>query len=347
MSNQHLNQPTAFFGGLFERLYAAGAVKLESLSAIPGVRAVFRARLADGTSRILRAYASAGAVPDWLAGCGAATNLEWLASRAATLGHLEQHGYAAPRVIRTRAGELVGEAGGWCTLATSFVAGEVIRATPQSLRQLGAALGCLHQVPLDLAGSHPPGRSWWHPETAIPAILDQYAAVVAGLPERWQPTVDACCAALRTIQAHAELPRAIVHGDAWVGNAVQASQDAVTLIDWEPSGLGLAVLDLGRLLLYGHYDADANLAQPIQPSAWRIEAIMEGYCRQRPLTAAERALLANAIRYGVACGAASHFTSQSQAGWRDRAPERLVRRQHWLAISDEIAAIARQRMLSL
>lgn len=337
----------SFLLDMLSALYPAEGATIESLGGLAPdrARAVVRVRLPDGAAWVVRAYPVDAPVPDWLVGCDARTTQEWLASRAATLAYLAGHGYPAPRVIATRAGAAVGLANGWCTLATTYIPGTTLAATPASLRQLGATLGRLHCVPLaPESAAVLPGKSWWYPATAIPAILAQYDSMLDTLPEQWRAAIDTCRAALQTIAARPELPPVVVHGDAWLGNAIQTREGEVVLIDWEPSGLGLAVLDLGRLLLYGHLEEHAPLASPIEPSGWRIAAIARGYREQRAPTAAERALLAEAIRFGVAIGAATHFTREQRAGWPEPPPERLTRRQHWLAISDTIARLAEREL---
>src|SRR5262249_61559412 len=94
-------------------------------------------------------------------------------SRAATLGWLEEHAYPAPRVIRTRSGDLVGLAGVWATLATTYVTGTPLGPGPGQLRLLGEALGRLHALGTAGGGAAVAamGRAAWDPEAAIPAAL--------------------------------------------------------------------------------------------------------------------------------------------------------------------------------
>src|SRR5260370_8878438 len=77
--------------------------------------------------------------------------LDLVTSRAATLAWLAERGYPAPRVVLTRTGELVGLAGAWLTLATTFVAGTALRPDRGQLGLLGEALGWLHSLPAGVA----------------------------------------------------------------------------------------------------------------------------------------------------------------------------------------------------
>lgn len=333
---------TAFFRALLDANYDAN---LHSLIPYPSsfvsdVRAVCRVVLADGSSWNLRVGRSDVAVPDWLVGCGAETTTAFFASRGATLQYLEEHDYSAPGVILTRSGEIVGEANGWCCLATTFVDGDVDDPAPSNLHGMAAALGKLHQLPVERNQSHDaPGQSWWFPEVALPAVLQQYAELRPNLPKQWEATVDAFCATIRCIQG-STLPRAVIHGDAWAGNAVASQHQQIVLIDWEPSGQGIAILDLGRLLLHAHQRLAAPTAVPQHIEASLIAAVIDGYCQIRMPTPGERAVLLDAIRFSVAFGAASHFSNALRAGWSSAWTSKLTRRQAWYDRSEAIAEAA-------
>lgn len=327
--------------------YRAEVQAIQVLSgSLASLRAICRIDLRQGGAWLARVYRADQPVPDWLIGCGAIDHVAWLHTRATTLAYLEQVGYPAPRLIQTRDGAMVGERDGWCVLITTFVEGQVQEPTADSLQALGAALGRLHRLTLLPPGAPAPavGWSWWHVDQAVPAILAQYAQVAVALPVAWRATFSQFCATVQIMGARQGLPQAIIHGDGWAGNLVQTSAGQRVLIDWEPAGLGLAILDLGRSLLYGHYDLDTPLSVPIQPSPWRINALIDGYCQQRVPAAAEQALLTEAIRFVVACGAASHFVRAHQGGWRNPAPEALRRRQHWYTVAAPIAELAHQQL---
>ena len=64
-------------------------------------------------------------------------------------------------------------------------------------------------------------------------------------------------------------------------------------------------------------------------------------------TTNERAMLLDAIRFGVAFGAATHFVHAQRDKWNEPQPERLTRRQRWDAASAVIADFAEQRLEQL
>jgi thiamine kinase-like enzyme len=111
----------------------------------------------------------------------------------------------------------------------------------------------------------------------------------------------------------------------------------MTLIDWEPAGLGYAILDLGRLLLHAHQTLAQPNAIPEALSADFIHAVIEGYCQVRIPPPSERAILLEAIRFSVAFSAASHLTQAVATGWSDQSLARLRRRQQWFTRSGSSA----------
>ena len=313
---------------------------------------------------VVRACREDAPVPVHVSGAPAMSMLDWLMAQAGTLDCLEAAGYPAPRVIRTHSGDPVGLDGAWLTLATSFVEGPVIRPSLAQLRMLGVALGRLHA--LDIAGepggglAGEPGRASWYPEAAIPATLARLDAVEGLIPEELRDLYAQLRRTALTVQAGlSSLPRGMVHGDAWPGNAVQSGPDTVTLIDWETGGLGLLVLDLGACLIESLLDAQPSGPGPAAsgsrpaasgpgPAAWlvepdedRIAAVARGYTSQRVVSAAERALLPAAVRFGACYVGAIHLHQALAEGVRGASMEaRLERLRNRVSVSEAVARLA-------
>ena len=144
-------------------------------------------------------------------GGGTMAATDWLCGRAATLRWLEDRAYPAPRVIRTHSGDLVGLAGVWATLATTYVAGTPLRPDTGQLRLLGEALGRLHALDASAfadetsaAGSGAAvARALWHPETAVPAALGRVEAVQSLVPADQRPLLEQLRAVLLEVQRRA------------------------------------------------------------------------------------------------------------------------------------------------
>jgi Ser/Thr protein kinase RdoA (MazF antagonist) len=337
---------------------------------------------------VVRACRADAPVPIHVSG-SPATMQDWLVSRASTLDCLEASDYPAPRVVRTRSGDPVGMDGMWLTLATTFVEGPLIRPTLPQLGMLGAALGRLHAlevagdgagrtegeaaagpgrgvaaapgagvagVPGRAAGA--PGRAAWYPEKAIPATLGRLDAVAALIPDDWQPLYAQFRRTARTVrQSLGALPRGVVHGDAWPGNAVQSGPDTVTLIDWETAGLGLPVLDLGNCLIESLLDAEplagarssaggqssggGPAAWLVEPDEGRVAAVAGGYASRRVLGAAERDLLPEAVRFGACYAGAIHLYQALAEGVSGTSMDaRLERLRNRVAVSEAVARLA-------
>ena len=304
------------------------------------------------------------------------TMLDWLITRASTLDWLEARGYPAPRIIRTRSGDAIGMDGIWLTLATTFVDGALIRPSLAQLRMLGGALGRLHALEVGagarcgggrvLAGrgrggaggragapGEPgvPGHASWYPEDAIAATMARLDAVETLVPDEWQPLYQQCRDTARAVgQRLGGLPRRVVHGDGWPGNAVQSAPDTVTLIGWETSGLGLPVLDLGNCLMESLLDSDPSAvgsaagpagrarARLVEPDEDRVAAVARGYALERVPGAAERAILPDAVRFGACYIGAIHLYQALAEGVSGASMDaRLQRLRNRMAVSDAVA----------
>jgi Ser/Thr protein kinase RdoA (MazF antagonist) len=346
---------------------------------VRGDRVSYQLLRPGAESVVVQAWRADTPVGPQFTGSAAATMVDWLCSRAATLAWLAERGYPAPRVVPTHSGDRVGVAGAWLTLATTFVPGSALEPDRDQLRMLGDALGRLHSMPAGADGDVfvapdasvgpdvsvgldvPVGLSAWHPVAAVPATLRRLDSVQALLPAQWRPLHDSFRRTAETVGQHAAgLPQAVVHGDAWPGNAIQASAGAgagtgagraggrpaeVILIDWETGGLGLPLLDLGYCLLECHMNPGQPQAWRIEPDDERIAAVADGYSRRRILAPAELDLLLAGIRFGVAFIGAIYFEQALLEGARGASMDiRLDRLRNRLAVSEAVAERATRHL---
>jgi Ser/Thr protein kinase RdoA (MazF antagonist) len=308
---------------------------------VSGTRVGYQFAQQDGTTVVVRAFRNDEPLPRYLRGCGTASVIGWLQQRTATLDWLAGRGYPAPRVVATRTRDPVGVAGIWLTWATTYVPGSPL--APDGLDLLGAALGRLHALD---ATDATVGLASWHPGAAIRDALGRLDGVETLLPPDWRPMHAEFRRTLLAVrEAAGTLPMAVVHGDAWPANAIRTGAGEVTLIDWENSGLGLAVTDLGNCLLECHLDPGLPATEPsawlIQPSPARIAAVLTGYSRLRRLTAAERQFLLPGIRFATAFVGALHFEQALIDGVRGTGMDaRLARLRNRLAVSQSVAELA-------
>lgn len=357
-----MNEAT-FFLALLHEYYQVHEVTLERLSdsSLEEGYLVYRVQHLDGRSWTARVYRRDRPVPDWFGyfyPWSTQDASDWLLTRAATLVYLEQQGYPAPQVIRTRTGNLLAMTDGWCSLITTFIEGSVLQPTLAQLRLLGAALGRLHMVnPNRVVPGFPPvGKSNWYPEYALSTGLNHLASMEHLLAEEWRPFHAAFRQIFQQMGACPDLPLTIIHADGWAANAVQTKANQVVLIDWDSGGLGLAILDVGRLLLECHLESDlppdVPLAWHIQPDASRIFAVVDGYAQQRLPASAELEVLLDAMRFGVAFIGTLHLSQMVQKIPRDQAwihgmERRWARLQNRWGASSDIALLARRRFTQL
>ena len=313
---------------------------------VSGTEVGYRMRQPDGDVVLVRAYRCDVLLAPYLRGCGTESITDWLQGRAATLDWLAAQGYPAPRVVATREGDPIGVAGAWLTWATTYIPGLALLPGGGGFELLGEALGRLHA----LGPAAGVGLASWHPTAAVPAALARLDAVAPMLPGEWRPLHAQFRRTLLAVgQAAPSLPMAVVHCDAWPGNAVVTGDAEVTLIDWEYGGVGLPVLDLGQCLLECHFDPGLPPGQPgawhIEPDPGRIGAVLDGYTRWRRLDDAEREVLAEGIRFGPAYAGAIHFERALIDGVGGTTMDaRLARLRNWIAVSQDVADLAARHL---
>jgi Ser/Thr protein kinase RdoA (MazF antagonist) len=305
---------------LVECSYLRPLIALESIAHYTFEhRVICRVRFATGPPGLLRAFT--GDVADWLT--AQARMLDWL----------DAMGFPAPRVIRTAGGDLLASHDGWTGLMLTFVDGAEAGCAPATLAEIGEYAAALHRLP---AG--PVGPSRLDPSGAMLAGLPELERAADRVPEVARSFHRSAVDILRRLAAGDRPPAALLHGDCWPANAVRAPEGPVVLVDWEATGRGPAVFEVGYLLMGCHVGLPE--VPSIEAAPQRIEAVVRGYARSRQLSDAELAWLPDAVRYDVvrrAVEAGSFAAGEDR--WREDLWLRKSLARH--AASDEIAEIAR------
>ncbi len=322
-----------------ERFVAPAAIRVLTGS-VDEMRVAYQLTLPDGSGQVIRAFRADAPVPVEARGPTVVPMADWLLGRATMLAWLADRDFPAPRPVRTRSGELIGVTGQWLSWAMSFVPGSISTPTTAQLQRLGESLGQLHGLPADGIGLAPT-----HPELAGPVALARLSAVASLVPDAWRGLTEAFQEAISSVRVSANAAReTVVHGDPRTRNAVQRPDGSLTLIDWEMSGRGLAVLDLGHCLTECHLAAPppgAPAGRLISPDEAQISAIAAGYASVRQLAAPERDLLPAATRFAAAISGAVHLEAALIGGAGGSSMDaRLARLQNRLEVADDVAATA-------
>jgi Ser/Thr protein kinase RdoA (MazF antagonist) len=245
---------------------------------------------------------------------------------------LEQQQYPAPHVRTTRDHQYVGRLDGWASLLLSYVEGSVLDTHSTDFELLGYTLGRLHALPL--TNATPITRSRCHPDEIQAHTARQLAWAKDNVAVSVQPLIAALHASLAPIAGHSHVLR-LTHGDCWYKNAIKTADLGVVLIDWDCAGVGLAILDLGYLLLTAHYD----LNQPLRVTAdqEKIRAILRGYQAARQITCLECSLMKSAVQFALAFHLGDYLEQQPHVDTSDL----VIRKMHArFAATTPIAQIA-------
>ncbi len=281
----------------------------------------------------------------WLSGYSGQSATDFLLSRAGVLMHLEGQQYPTQRVVRTRAGEILGANGDWSTLVTTTLPNVLTEPTADTFRAMGAALGRLHTLSTTpmATGALPIGIGWFYPEHALREALHYLMVARERVPAEWHALLSGFHSVLHTIQ-QTPLPRTLIHGDPFIEKAVITDDGTVTFREWHSGGLGVAVLDLGRLLYACHLNPQEVWPWTITPNQERITAVLDGYRSYRTLSNTERGILLEAVQFGISYGATAHIARAMSTGWTPKQGQRLAVRQQWFEASSDITRIARAQL---
>ena len=265
-----------------------------------------------------------------------------LLKQATILEYLARCGYPAPRAIPTLARKPVSTYQGWSGLFTTFVEGACADFSYQNLTALGAALGRLHKLSEHVmmgtvasAIQTLPG-SRIQLSSAIPYALGQLLPEAHRVPMELWSLYSGLISTLHRIQQTVNLPITLVHANSQPHHAICTIEGEMVLTNWGSAGMGAAILDVSYLLLASQLEKPELPSIP--PNEQAIAAVARGYCQQRTLTAHERTVLPDAVRFGIALHAAQQLPAILQGQWREST--RLKTLQACYDVSADIASLA-------
>lgn len=230
-NEQNQSLKTSFLVELVEQHYDVQAVSFHRLPSDSG-KHIYRVELADQSYQILRLVQEEER-----------TNLIDLVR---LLLFFESVNYPAERIISTKQQMSVGRIGEWHFVMTTFLVGVHLHYTPLTFSLLGATLGQLHALTPLLTYTPPPASMLIAGEQGY--AEQQLEAIASLVPKQYITQYELLQTALSSLNPITDVLATLIHNDCHPGNALLTASEQVTLLDWEGSGMGPAILDVGFLL---------------------------------------------------------------------------------------------------
>ncbi len=150
----------------------------------------------------------------------------------------------APALIQTRNGLGFVKVAGNRWFATEFVAGITPEPTAKNYRKLGNVLAQLHGIK-----DFPMATEY----TIENILTKEIPHIAAGLP-----FASEYLALARSLSISDSMPHSVIHTDPSLGNAILTQDGNIILIDWECSGSGTTIIDIGHQLLLRFITVDGD-----------------------------------------------------------------------------------------
>jgi homoserine kinase type II len=226
--------------------------------------------------------------------------MQWLAT----------HGYPSATPIADRRGETLKRLRGKPAALVAFLPGlSVRRPTVAHCREAGEGLGWLHRAAEGYEGQRVNGlgQPVWRP--MFEGLAEEAETLKRGLAATVFSDLDRLDATWP-----ADLPQGVVHADYFPDNVFFIAGRFAATIDFYFAARDTLAYDVAVAVNAWCFEADGSF------NLTRANALLEGYERRRPLSAAERAALPV-----LAHGAALRFFLTRLNDWRSTPPGSLVR----------------------
>ena len=235
---------------------------------------------------------------------------------------LAQAGFPAPRPIRTKAGELLGEVRGKACAIVTYLSGLSPRKpSVAQCRALGATLAEMHAALKGFAMTRANALSveGWRP--LIRPRLARADALRPGLGAEVEADLNALEASWPQ-----DLPRGVIHADLFPDNAFLLDDRVLGVFDFYFACTDALAYDLAVCLNAWCFEPDRSF------NLTKGRAMIAGYESVRALTPEERAALPTLAR-----GAALRFFATRLTDWAETPSGALVRPKYPLEYADKLA----------
>lgn len=249
--------------------------------------------------------------------------------RAANLGKLMNllagHGFAAPRIQKSAAGELVTRWQGRPLMLKDYIPGDVVEnLDDDQLSQMGTALAKLHRIP---PSEYLPVHHDYSLET-FPRLFK------VGIDEMYEEWLAHRFAFLKS-KIPAGLPRGMIHGDLFYDNVLFDGKALTAIIDFEDACHDYLVLDLGMAAV-GSCCSNGEISLP------KVRSLIRGYQNIRSLGDSEQESLLLFIQYAAIATSSWRFWKFNIDTPRSEMAQRY---KGMAALAEKVAAISQEQFM--
>jgi homoserine kinase type II len=224
--------------------------------------------------------------------------------------HLAQRGLTCPQPVKDRAGETLGMLAGRPAALVTFLDGMWIRRPAVwHCAALGEALAKLHIAGADFSGRRKNALS-----------VEGWRPLYEAAERRADTLKSSLCATIASELDHVEqawphgLPTGVIHADMFPDNVFFLGERLSGIIDFYFACTDTLAYDVAICLNAWCFEADHSF------NVTKGRALLQGYAKVRPLTAAEQAALPTLSR-----GAALRFLLTRLVDWLNVPPGALVK----------------------
>ncbi len=269
---------------------------VESIRERYHVQAISLQRLpSDSGKHIYRVHLGTGAC--WILRVVEGSHKGTLVELAHLLTFFEQTNYLAERIVLTVEQTAISDVGNWHIFMTTFLVGAPLEYTAAAFSLLGAIVGQLHALKPLL--TYTPPQAGMLPAGELAFAQQQLAAIAPLVPHQYIAQYEFLETAFSSIDHGTSLPTTLIHNDCHPANALLTAPGQVTLLDWEGTGMGSAILDVGFLLVNcdGKVPWEPLSTAPVHPDEACLWAAIEGYSHHYQLSMSELDCLLDAVRF--------------------------------------------------